>query len=177
MNRITYTLQEDDFMAYARYHFAHSDDARASRNRTIIIGLVAMGVYAFGVKDMPDAIVRCIGTFVTMGALFTFYFKVVRPYLMRGWLKSGARRMIGETTLELSDDATHVSNAHGKGRLKWSDCHGVVEDGEYYYILMGPLRAFVVPKRAFKDAAAAAAFYETARGYYRAAHPGKVEKA
>lgn len=179
MSRITYDLTEHDFMAYARYHFRHGADARASRNRLFFFGAIALAVFAYGIKDDPNFglanppmyALRLLLTVSVFGGLYGIYFFLVRPNVMRGWLKTAMRKMLGKTTLELRDDGIHVNKADGKGRLKWSELREVVETRDHVYLIMGPLRAFVIPKRAFADAQERAAFLEHVHREQRAAAP------
>ena len=179
MSRITYDLTEHDFMAYARYHFRYSADARASRNRLLFFGTIALAVFAYGIKDDPNFglarpamyALRLVLTVTVFGGLYGIYFFLVRPNVMRGWLKTAMRKMLGKTTLELRDDGIHVNKADGKGRLKWSELREIVETSEYLYLIMGPLRAFVIPRRAFADAQECAAFLAHLHREQRAAAP------
>ena len=184
MAKIEYELNEEDFMGYAQYHFRKSDDAKASFRRTIVIGLLALGVYAFGIKDDPNFGIHAPGLFAarvaSVVAVFIgfvlAYMRMVRPMLVRGWLRSAAKRSLGHTVLEVKEDGVHVLNVEGQGRLAWAACRGVVDAPEHVYIVMGPLRAFVVPKRAFGNAAQAEAFLAEARERFKAAQSGKIEK-
>ena len=184
MQRVTFDLSEDDYMHFARYHFSHSDDARASRNRMFIFAVLGLGAIAWSTKDDPHYglhnppmyAFRLATALVMFVVLITLYLKVMRPYTMRAMLKTGMRRVLGTTTIELTDEATQVENPEGKGRLKWQDCQGVIDEPEHIFILIGPFRAFVIPKRVFPDAAAAARFLEFALDHYRDARIGKIEK-
>ena len=166
-------------MAYARYHFRHSADGKASSRRMVIFGIAGVILFAFASKDdpqfglqHPQAYAWRLGQVVLVaGAMMYVYLGLLRPYMMRGVLKSSMRRALGPTEIALTDEAVQVVNAEGRGRLKWRDCQGVLEEGEYIFILLGPLRAFVVPKGAFASGAEATAFYEAARGHFLAAQP------
>lgn len=185
MTKVDYDLTEDDFMRYAQYHFQRSDDAKATYRRTLTIGLLALVVYAVGIKDDPNFglhvpvqyVARIVSVIVVFLVSVTIYMKIARPMLVRGWLRSAAKRSLGHTVLELQDDGVHVGNVEGQGRLAWEACRGVVEESEHIYIIMGPLRALVVPKRAFGDDASASAFVAEARTRLTNAHVAKTRKA
>jgi len=184
MTKIEYDLNEDDFMRYAQYHFRRSDDAKSGFRRTLVIGLLALVVYAAGIKDDPNFGIHAPGLFaarivsviVAFIVFVSIYMRIVRPMLVRSWLRSAAKRSLGHTLLELREDGAHVTNVEGQGRLAWEACRGVVEEAEHIYIIMGPLRAFVVPKRAFDGADGARGFVEEARERFVSAQAGKIGK-
>lgn len=176
---VRFELTENDYMAYARYHFRNSPDGRASSRRMVIYGIAGVLLFAFATKDdpqfglqHPQAYAMRLGQVVLLaGAMMYVYLGLLRPYMMRAVLKSSMRKVLGTTEITLTEEAVRVANAEGQGRLKWRDCQGVLEEGDYYFILIGPLRAFVVPKRAFGSPEEAVQFHDEARGRFLAAQP------
>lgn len=178
MARIDYDLNEDDYMTYVHYHFRRSDDAKAGRRRMVIFGTMALAIFAYGTKDDPHYglhtpllyAARLGLTVLAFGVFLFVYFRVVRPMVMRGMVRGSAlRQSLGKTQLELLDDGAHVTNSVGKGRLAWDACRGVVDEADHVYLIMAPMRAFIVPKRAFATPEAVTDFVETARTRYHAA--------
>lgn len=178
MTRVDFDLTEDDYMQYIQYHFRRSDDAKAGRRRMAIFGTMAFVVFAYGTKDDPHYgiqapalyAVRLALTVAAAAFFISIYFRVARPLLMRGMVRnSRLRQSLGKTRLELQDDGVHVINDDGRGRLTWEACRGVVEESDYIYLIMAPMRAFVVPKRAFATPDDAKAFVGIARERYHAA--------
>lgn len=184
MKRIEYDLAEEDFMRYAQHHFSKSADAKASFRRTMIIGLGALLVYALSIKDDPifglhaPALyaVRVASVIAVFLGCITAYHRIIRPMLVRGWLRSAAKRSLGHTTLVLDGEGVQVANVDGQGRLAWPACRGVVNDTDHIYLIMAPLRALVVPKRAFPEAAEAEAFFAEAHEHYASTRADTLRK-
>lgn len=172
--KVRFEATEADFLRYAAYHFRESEDARASRRRMLFFGAMALVIYAIGMKDdpnfglaRPDQFVLRVGLAAAgvIGFLLV-YLRALRPLLLRGWLRKAAARGAGPATVELRADGVHVKNAEGTGTLAWEACRGVVRDKDHVYFLMGPLRAVIVPHRAFADDATAHAFIEYAHAQH-----------
>jgi YcxB-like protein len=70
------------------------------------------------------------------------------------------RGQLGKHRVELQDSGVVESTAVNESSRTWAGIDRIEQDSNYIYIYTAPLMAIIIPKRAFKDVAAAKAFYE-----------------
>jgi hypothetical protein len=70
------------------------------------------------------------------------------------------RGQLGRHRVIVGEDGLSESTAVSESRTTWAGVDRVEQGADYIYIYVSPASAHVIPKRAFKDAAEAAAFYE-----------------
>ena len=73
------------------------------------------------------------------------------------------RGQLGRHRVVLGEDGLRESTAVSESRTTWAGVDRVEQSADYIYIYVSPAAAHVIPKRAFRDTAAAAAFYEFSR--------------
>lgn len=79
------------------------------------------------------------------------------------------RGQLGKHRVVLQDSGLVESTAVNESSRAWTGIDRIEQDSNYIYIYTAPLMAIVIPKRAFKDAAAAEAFYEFSKARTAAA--------
>jgi len=174
MPPVKFTLSQDDFMAYARWHFKHSADAQASFKRMMFFGGAAFLIFAYNAANDPATglsnptmfATRIITSALVFGVFFVAYLRIIRPLLVQGMMRGGIYRdILGDNTIEFDHAEVSVTNSKGRGRIAWPDIKDVVEDTAHIYFVLGPLRAFIVPRSALANPAE---FFQTARAHFDA---------
>ena len=113
-----------------------------------------------------------------------FYFAFVVVYTLYVWLWYEAtsrrrltkmfaqgrnRALLGPLRLELRNDVIWRSSEMSEGWVRWEGVESVETDRDHAYIAVSSNSAFVVPRRAFADAAAFDAFVARATELWRSA--------
>jgi hypothetical protein len=73
------------------------------------------------------------------------------------------RGQLGRHRVILSDDGVVESTAVNQSRTAWAGVDRVEQSSDYIFLYTSPAAAHVIPKRAFKDAEQAEAFFRRAR--------------
>jgi hypothetical protein len=73
------------------------------------------------------------------------------------------RGQLGRHRVILSDDGVVESTAVNQSRTAWAGVDRVEQSSDYIFLYTSPAAAHVIPKRAFKDAEQAEAFFRLAR--------------
>src|SRR6185436_8528280 len=70
------------------------------------------------------------------------------------------RGQLGKHKVVLSETGLVESTVVNESSRTWAGIDRIEQDSNYIFIYVAPLMAIIIPKRAFKDVAAAKAFYE-----------------
>lgn len=79
------------------------------------------------------------------------------------------RGQIGKHKVVLSDAGLVESTAVNESSTTWQGLDRIEQNTDYLFVYVGPIQAIIIPKRAFKDAAATEAFVEFIRTKKQAA--------
>lgn len=165
-----FTALHDFVLEERRRRAGASVGARVRRFLTVVIAagvtlLLAIGL-VFGTNDVMW--VTAIGWLAVLTVLL-FRRVFVRPFL---WLTLWRLRRRWPLRFTTATQVLHAGPAglvhrteHGVTEATWSAITGVGDTGRHVFLFLGPSTAYVVPYRAFPDAAAAARFAEQARGW------------
>ena len=159
----TFTLDEDDFYQLNRYLLLRAPGRRRSLALTsLTVGLVVTLVnyrgsiitaLVFGVLTAV-LIIPAIGLGIKRGAYRTFR-------QMNDPLKTA--------TVSLSPSGFRSENAVAGLNMDWTAVADVAQDEKEIYLVLDKRQSIVIPKRVFPDAAAATAFFDTARSFWQKA--------
>jgi hypothetical protein len=79
------------------------------------------------------------------------------------------RGQLGKHKVVLSETGLVESTVVNESSRTWAGIDRIEQDSNYIYIYVAPMQAIIIPKRAFKDAAAAEAFLEFSKAKSAAA--------
>ena len=79
------------------------------------------------------------------------------------------RGQLGKHKVVLSETGLVESTVVNESSRTWAGIDRIEQDSNYIFIYVAPLQAIIIPKRAFKDAAAAEAFLEFSKAKSAAA--------
>lgn len=174
---VEFTMTENDYVAFCRYHATQSRSGKRTvwRGR-IILGLAAIAVATFAGMDpqlppgwhgLPMLPITLVIALIP-AALIGFGY----PFLLRSCVGWNTRRRLRDATfhsvlqrqrLELSAEGLKWSGAAGESTTRWSAFSDVVEDAQAAYAYMTSVQAYIIPRRAFADGAAFERFVATIR--------------
>ncbi len=183
---VTYTLQPHDFEQLQKY-FARRNGGISSRWVIVIAGVMALCLFVVNLLGDPNRQrmlsqwrnspwVMVASYLVPFLMVATFWFVVLR-------LNSAQQKAQWKTNPALTHPHTtritpqHLYNrdATGENIAYWQSLHEVTQDEHCLYFFTTKETAYVVPRRAFADAAQAEQFYRAALGYWNEARGAKAQ--
>jgi len=168
---ITYTLSKDDYWRLSRFWMRCTP---AGRRAVFFSGvlpglLTAFLVGAVMIALNPDGPLALAAAFAAL-ALAAF---VPVTYGGTKWNAHQAFRKAPDhfktATLRISPTGFHTGNLSFATEVAWSAVPDVTRDEYALYFFVAERQAIIIPMRAFPNAAAGDAFFDTARGYWTAA--------
>lgn len=159
--QLRYTITESDFTAFTEWHYENSGEGRNAMRRMYLLGFVIFVALALmGYNDPDHGIHEPVRYAMYLGVtaaalivIYSGYLKLIRPMIVRGLARTGRfREMLGETSMRIEEDRIHIRNPHGSGRMKWRDVERIAETPGHFFLVLGPMQAFIIPKRAIQDA-------------------------
>ena len=166
---IAYDATEADFLAFADYYYKHSAEGKRGRNRMLLLGVVLFGVFALSEAQNPEhglgqplnyaAYVGSAGLLIA-GIIFA-YVRLLRPLVIRVSCRRGMlRETFGPTKVNADKRGISVETAAGRGSMAWNEVRGVGETSDHLFVMVAPMRAFIIPKRALAGPEGAAQAFE-----------------
>jgi hypothetical protein len=94
-------------------------------------------------------------------------FLVLFLFLFHRQLKKGVSRNNPDAFLpsvfRVSDEGVFSENATSSSMHKWAAVRSIIETKEHYFVMLSPMRGYIVPKRSFAMPEAGAAFATAVR--------------
>ncbi len=179
--RLNFEVTVGDFTAFGQYFYKHTAEGRRGIRRMFFLGLVLAAVFIYSEYDrfargghdtLQTWVAPAIALALLLGA-YGAYLWLLRPAVIR-WACRGTalRETLGPTTLVLERNGISIENAHGKGRIAWAEILDAAETPSHIFLIIGHLRAFIIPKRAFNDDTAASACFRMVQECLNEARPG-----
>jgi hypothetical protein len=174
---VEYEITRDDLYAFQWRAVFHSPMGRRSRRMVYLLWFVALLLAAIVPAIGPDGFTLSrvsFGFLITAFPIVALAQWFVERRLIRGTIlgllkdEKPGKGHLGKHRLVLSEDGVLESTAVGDSRTSWSGVDRVEENREYIFIYTTPTAAHMIPKRAFRSADEAEAFYRFA-GQRRAA--------
>lgn len=149
---LKYDLTSDDFIAY-NIHFALTSEAglRQLGAFRLTMSLVPSFLFCAGIaialSNLVAGVVAAIVSFVVLW--------LVSPWLWSRAVRKNVRRMArnnglgepGARQLFADDRGLRQESANGETLRSWSGISRIDETPEHAFIYIGPVQAFVIPKR------------------------------
>ena len=152
---ISYSLTENDVIAFNQYHITHSPLLKRRQLITRVVlplVLVLLAAFYYSADNrlfMPIYLVS-LGVLVAVGA--PTLQRRASARLMRKMLKEGQNRgLFGARTVTLTPNGVEVLGEALDSRFKWSLIEKVVSSDTHIFIYVSAMNAFVIPKTAFAN--------------------------
>lgn len=159
--QLTFDVTQDDLVAFAQYYYKNTAEGRRGMRRMYFLGLILVAAFAYSESQNPEhglsnplQFTLYVGSAVLLlGGLYAGYLWYLRPVIVRTMCRAATfREMLGPTTLTLEVGHLTVRNEHGSGQMAWSGILDIGDTPDHVFLITGMLRAFIIPKRCFKNA-------------------------
>lgn len=156
-------------MAFARYYYDHTAEGRHGIRRMYALGLILFIAFVgsefqnpgHGIGQPVQFAMYVGGGLLVLGVLFAGYLRVVRPLVISAMSRGAAfQELMGVTTLTFDAKRVMVENEQGRTITAWDEVDALAETDTHIFLITGPLRAFIIPKRAFANEKEAAQCFE-----------------
>ena len=167
--KIDYTLKDEDYVQFNIYHSTHAP----SQRRTQLLfrfgtPLLLVLILLHGTRWQEWRFGIAAGIYALWVIAWPYFHRFTCRRIVRRMTKDGRRNeFAGDFCLELAGE---VLRETGNGRTTEVACdriERIAHDDSRYYIYIGSLSAFIVPKRAFGDEWEREAFFEALKGKSR----------
>jgi hypothetical protein len=175
---VEYEITPDDLFAFQWRAAFKSRPARRATRQAYLFWFLALLLISILPAIGGDGFVfsRIDWTFLPGTVLLVFLLqKLLTNWLMRRAIRrmladeKPGRGQLGRHRVVLQPDAVVESTGVNQTRTSWSGVDRVEQEQEYIFIYTSPMSAHLIPKRAFRDAAEADAFYQLAKARKEAA--------
>jgi hypothetical protein len=166
--QVDYQIGLDDIGAFSLHHARTSKLSRRRLRSTQILGIFSLVVLVMVWPgwDNVDRIVFFIVMALFWLVGYPFYYRwAIKRNIRKIYSQTESRNVIGEHTIAIEPEYVIEKSPIGESRTAWSGIEKIQSDGQYIYVYVGPLYAFVIPKRAFKTGEDAEAFLQQAQAY------------
>lgn len=163
-------LTADDFAAFYKW----ASQREQGRRRTLILGaaVVFLPVLVLGGFFAGTGLPRMLFYDVIRPLLIIFYALLI-VYLLVIWStpRLASKQVekqpgaLGKRRYEAGPDGLRSENEIIDTRVRWTGITGVEDTPGHVFLLTGPHTAFVVPRRAFADAAARTRFVDAVKAH------------
>lgn len=97
---------------------------------------------------------------------YPFYYQwAVKRNARKMYSESASKGLLGEHTMVIDAEGVSERSAVGESKIAWSGIERIEDDGKSIYLYIGPVQAYVIPKRAFRTREDEEAFLQTAQAY------------
>lgn len=153
MDRLEYSLTNDDYLAFNRYAATHHTTIGAYARRVRVNGTVAAGLLALIVFWLvsQDPFLTAITTILAAGVMWMLWPWAQRRAIdsqLNKLAKTGDLGRLGDTVLTWDDSGLTESAAASQAIVGWERVRRVEETASHVFIFLGELEALIVPKRA-----------------------------
>jgi len=164
----------EDIAAFSLHHARNSKRERRRVRITQASGILSSLVLVIVwpnwsvVERVVFFIVSCLLMLIAYPAYYKWAIKRNARSIYSGTESNG---ILGAHTIIVDAEAVTERSAVGESRIAWSGLERIEDDGDYIYLYIGPLQAYVIPKRAFRTADDQEAFMQLVHAYRLAGVP------
>lgn len=175
---VEYELTRDDLYAFQWRGVFVSPRGRRVRRTVYLLWVLAVLLFAIVPAIGADGFVisRVSFTFIVVAILIAFLFQwCLDRWLIRRTIlrlledEKPGKGQLGRHRMVVSEQGLVESTAVGESRTSWGGVDRIEQDPHYIFIYTSPGAAHVIPKRAFRGADEADAFYRFSRAGKEAA--------
>lgn len=166
--QLAYQINIDDLAAFSQHHARTSKRWRQRKHFTQALGIFSALLVALVWPEWTG--VERVGFFIVLSLVWLFAY----PFYYRWAVKRNARKMysesaskdlLGEHTMVIDAEGVSETSAVGESKIAWSGVERIEDDGNSVYFYIGPVQAYVIPKRAFRTREDEQAFVQLAQAY------------
>jgi hypothetical protein len=155
--RVHYETTFDDLLAFNAYHNRQSPTARRVRLfGTYLPPLILTVAVLPGFVETSGWLGFFLLWLPLMGLLafiLAYLFRFVTKLQVRKMLQEGGTgSVIGERTVELSEEYLIDRGAYGESKVRWSNVERVEQTEDHLFLYTSAICAHIIPRRAFRDA-------------------------
>lgn len=165
---VTYTLNAADVAHFQQYLLRRSQPRYGLRSWGVFAFLLLIGGLLLLMST--DKIGTLLSTVLPLLLVFVFWKVFLRFALARQAKNTPG---LGDVqVLQITPQHFVQTTPTSETKMLWQGISDVAEDADYLYLLLNNQRGYLVPKRAFLDAAQAQTFFETAVACWKSAKSG-----
>jgi hypothetical protein len=160
VSSIEYDLVPDDFVAFNMHHALHSEAARRQSATTrigasVVLPLAVGIMLAAASHDVAFGAVTTLVSGVVLWFLWPrLWSRQMKRFLMRAASSDGLGT-VGTQTLSIEDEGLREVSPGSETFTAWSKVRRIDETPDHVFIFVGPVQAFVIPKRIGEERVAA----------------------
>ncbi|MFC1746226.1 YcxB family protein [Candidatus Riflebacteria bacterium] len=158
--QISFELTVDDLVAFDKYHFLHSREARLHR---YFLFIFPVSVWIFLFWKFPWMVIW--GIF-----LYTILFNTILKNSAGTYFyydEEDYKKMAGKVSITLSPDYIQIVDEDSESKTKWSGVQKIAVTEDYAFIYLTPISAQVLPKIVFTKENDFEVFIEKTRNFYK----------
>lgn len=153
-----FTLSGEDYEAYLRYFYGHTQTGRRHMRRLYALGVALFLLFVWWEYDDPKFGIAHPAYFVTymivsgilLGGGYWYAVSRLWPSIAQAAVRlSPQKAMFTDTQISIEKDGMQVRTKKGTGRLDWENVQEIAATDEALYLFMGGINAFILPKRGF----------------------------
>ena len=161
---ITYTITRDDYWEFQWFYILH----RRAHRQSIVLNFLAGIVVTAAIESRLDASVAVIGVSAPLiAALLVVTLLQVEKKRVMG-VPSERGDILGERFFRIDADGVVERTKTRHTLAQWSGILDIAVNKNYIFMFVDTNKAFIVPKRAFRNAADAQAFLDAAMSHWKA---------
>jgi YcxB-like protein len=170
-----FAVTEQDYISFCRFHATQSRFCRRCvlwRRLCFFLlpplaGIIIVGLdRRSGLFGAPSFIVAMVILGAVMAGIDPTITRAIVGWRMRRRLRDGTfASWLQPTRIELSPDGLTWSSSSGNSLTRWSTFVDIATDGSAAYAYINSMQAYIIPRRAFADAASFERFVAKLRQY------------
>jgi hypothetical protein len=155
-----YRVEAEDMGAFAVVLCTRSGQLRRGRLVTATLIVCAFVVLGVGVAVQQTTEARffgAVGAFFLVGCVFATrawqgYPALVKKNMMRTETPETGATLFGEFTVTVSDEGLGVEHELYSSQFRWAGLSELIETPTHLFLMMSPVRGYVVPKKGLSGA-------------------------
>ena len=166
--QLDYEIVLEDIAAFSLHHARTSRLSRRRLRFSQALGIFSTLVLVMvwpgwtGVERVVFFIVFCL---LFLIAYPVYYQWAIKRNARKIYSQGANKSLIGEHTIVIDSEGVTERSAVAESKIAWSGVERIEEDGHNVYFYIGPLQAYVIPKRAFQTPDDGEAFLQLAQSY------------
>jgi len=150
---INYHLTEDDYINFNLYHMNHSKTGiRALRVQRFLLPVffIALSYFMAIILDTSPVFLLVYGFLISILWVIFYpkYFNRTIAKNVKKMLKEGDNKgILGDQHMSIKDEGIVVTTKMGETKVNWAGINILKEDENNFYLYVGAMNAYLIPKR------------------------------
>jgi len=151
--QLDYKIDLEDIAAFSVHHARTSKPSRRRVRFSQAFGIFSAFVLVMVWRNWSD--VARVVFFIVFCLLWligypVFYRWAIKRNVRKMYSESQSKGLLGEHTTIIDADGVREKSEVAESRMAWSGIERIEDDGHSVYLYIGPLQAYIIPKRAFR---------------------------